>query len=144
MHSRMEEVAKRFQPYLDTHVLASDSYTTAAALAYATRRDVAVFGGGISMAREDDRLTDYSKLGGRSFAFFWPNPVDGTHVRFFKRVERVPFQVEGLTFHMVLAEGFDYERYRREVLSWVNGMFYQRPPGLPQWGCPFTERYFSD
>lgn len=144
MHERMSEVAKQFAPYLDTHILASDSYTSAAALAYATGRDVVVFGGGISMAREDDRLSDYPSFNGKSFAFFWPNPTDGSHVRFFKRHERHPFVIEGVTYELVLADGFDYPRYHREVLTWIQGMFYRKPPYLPQWGCPFTERYFKD
>ena len=122
--------------------LASDSYSSAAVLAYHARRKVPVFGTGSSHARHDDILTDWREYKGRDLLVLRREPPPEAAYRpYFRSIETRRVELRGATFHAVLGRGFDYEAYRAGVLSAVRERYYRIPRWLPQGRCYFFERY---
>lgn len=124
-------------------VLAMESYSSAATLAYAARRPVAVFGEGSFHARQDDIDTDYRALAGRDFLILRKGAAAVDDLApYFVSVTTSRISIEGAPFTLVQGRGFDYDAYHRQVLSRIRARFYRLPAWLPQRGCTFTERYF--
>lgn len=122
--------------------LASDSYSSAAVLAYHARRQVPVFGTGSSHARHDDILTDWRQFQGRDLLILRREPPPESAYRpYFRQVEMRRIEVRGATFHAVLGRGFDFQAYRGGVLAPVRERYYRIPGWLPQGRCYFLERY---
>jgi 4-amino-4-deoxy-L-arabinose transferase-like glycosyltransferase len=125
-------------------VLAADSYSAAALLAWHTGRDVPVFGTGSSHARHDDILTDWRRYDGRDLAVLRREPPpDGNYRPYFRSLEVRPIELRGARFYAVLGRGFDYAAYRSGVLEEVRRRYYRIPGWLPVRGCYFFERYFA-
>lgn len=123
--------------------LASDSYSSAAVLAYHARRKVPVFGTGSSHARHDDILTDWRQYQGRDLLILRREPPPESAYRpYFREVQARRVVLNGATFHAVLGRGFDYQAYRSGVLARVRERYYRIPGWLPQGRCYFFERYF--
>ncbi len=124
-------------------VLAMESYSSAAILAHAVGRPVAVFGDGSFHGRQDDFTTDFRALDGRDFLLLRKETVRAeTYAPFFARVDTAPFSVDGVGFHVVHGQGFRYAVYHDRVLRAVRERYYRLPESLPLRACPFTERYF--
>lgn len=122
--------------------LASDSYSSAAVLAYHARRKVPVFGSGSSHGRHDDILTDWRQYQGRDVLILRRGPPPESAYRpYFKEVQVRRVEIRGATFHAVLGRGFDYPAYRVGVLAPVRERYYRIPGWLPQGRCYFFERY---
>jgi 4-amino-4-deoxy-L-arabinose transferase-like glycosyltransferase len=125
-------------------VLAADSYSSGALLAYHARRPVPVFGFGTSHARHDDIRTDWRALAGKDVVILRREaPPPGEYQTYFREVEvrRLPLGVGA--YHAVIGRGFDYEAYRSRVLTGIRERFYRIPPALPVGRCYFFERYFQ-
>ncbi|HEX5803735.1 MAG TPA: glycosyltransferase family 39 protein [Azospira sp.] len=127
-------------------VLAMESYSSAATLAYAAGRPVAVFGNGSFHGRQDDFDTDFSALDGRDFLLLRKESVRAeSYAPFFAQIELASFEIDGIAFHVVHGRGFRYGVYHDRVLRTVRDRYY-RTQGLPDWlpvrACGFTERYF--
>ena len=105
---------------------------------------IGVFGVASSHARHDDILTDLRALDGGKIAILRKSPpnLDEEYRPYFKQVEVKTFEVSGVTFHLVLGEGFDYPRYRDVILADIKRLYYAVPPALPQTACYFCDRYF--
>ena len=123
---------------------ATGSYSRSAVLSYYTAASWSVFGTGSSHARQDDRLTDWRELDGGTLLY-----VDSDHEvpldelrPYFDTVTVDRFTVDGAVFEYALARGFDYRRYRADVLARVRQRYYRIPDFLPVGGCGFLERYF--
>lgn len=134
------------------HTWMMDGYSNAVTLGVNTYvrdangrpRYIGVFGVASSHARHDDILTDVRALDGGKIAVLRKTPpkLDQEYAPYFRRVEVQTFDVAGATFYLILGEGFDYARYRDEVLSRVKQLYYAIPPALPQTACYFCDRYF--
>lgn len=134
----------RALPDLDVDVRATDSYSRSAVLSYYADRHWSVFGTGSHHARQDDRLTDWRALDGGTMLYTEGSdelPVEELR-RYFDTVEVRGIEAEGGAFAIAVARGFDYARYRAEVLERVRERYYQIPPWLPVGGCGFLERHF--
>lgn len=122
--------------------LASDSYSSAAVLAYHARRKVPVFGSGSSHARHDDILTDWRQYQGRDLLILRREPPPEAAYRpYFREMQTRRVELRGATFHAVLGRGFDFEAYRGGVLVPVRERYYRIPGWLPKGRCYFFERY---
>ena len=142
-HARTATLLEALAPELRRYVLAADSYAAAAVLAYHTRRDVPVIGMGSSHARHDDILTDWRRHAGRDILVLRrtrPDPAE--YRRYFRHVEVDTLRLGGASFYLVRGDGFDFEAYRREVLTPVRERYYRIPQFLPVGRCYFFERYF--
>lgn len=128
----------------DDYVLASDSYTRAALLAYHSRREVPVVGFGSHHGRQDDLLTDFRDFDGRNLMFFSNRPGRLELAReWFDSFEVHPFEMYGVEFQLFLGRGFRYEDYRRTVLGEIAARYYTAPRWLTRFSPPadFVERY---
>jgi hypothetical protein len=137
------ELIEALAPQLDRYALASDSYVTAAVLAYHSRRDVPVFGTGSSHARHDDILTDWRSYAGKDLLILRrERPPEEDYRRFFRDFDIVPVELAGATFYAVRGRGFQFEAYRADILTQVRDRYYRIPRILPVGRCYFFERYF--
>jgi len=122
--------------------LAAPGYSFASLLAYRRGGPVAVFGPGSHYARQDDLWTDYRRLAGGDLLLVDKRPIAREGFEpFFGEVERRRFVLHDATFYVAIGRGFDFERYRAEVLVPVGERYYRAPSWLPVLGCPFCQRY---
>lgn len=138
-------------PYSD-YTWMMDGYSNAVTLGvntYARNPDgkphyIGVFGIASGHARHDDILTDVRTLDGGKIAILRKTApdLDAEYRPYFKHIELQTFEVYGVTYYLILGEGFDYPRYRDEVLAKVKQLYYAIPPALPQTACYFCDRYF--
>lgn len=124
-------------------VLATDSYASAALLAYHARRPVPVFGRGTSHARQSDIETDWRSLAGKDILLLRRDaPRAQEYQPYFREIEMKKIALGGGAYHALIGRGFDYEAYRRGVLAAVRERYYRIPAWLPAGRCYFFERYF--
>ena len=124
-------------------VLATDSYASAALLAYHARRPVPVFGRGTSHARQSDIETDWRNLAGKDMLLLRREaPPAQEYQPYFREIEIKKIPLGGGAYHALIGRGFDYEAYRRGVLADVRERYYRIPAWLPAGRCYFFERYF--
>ena len=125
---------------------ATPSYSRSAVLSYYTGRYWSVFGTGSEHARQDDRLTDWRRRDGGTMLYTaGRGEVPRAELeRYFERVEVGRIEAGGATFAFAVARGFDYGRYRDEVIARIRERYYDIPAFLPVGGCGFLERYFPD
>ena len=141
---KADEVLAPLAPYRDDFTFASDSYSNAVTFGFNAKRYFAVFGRASTHARHDDIRTDFRRLAGRNILILRKSPPPPSDYEpFFDAVEYRRFMVRGATFHIVLGRGFQYERYRDQVLTAIRDEFYRIPAFLPQRACYFCERYFG-
>lgn len=122
-------------------VLASNAYSAAALFGYAAGTHVPVIGMGGVHARQDDLITDYARLDGRTIRIITTRaPSLGDYQPYFDGVRLLTFEQDGVPFYAVEGVNFRHEVYRRIVTAEVNRRYYNFPDWLPVWGCPFCER----
>ena len=144
-HLKTAELLQRLEPYAGNYEFSADGYSPAVTASYAAGKYFFVFGTASSHARHDDILTDFRTLAGKNILVLRkspPNPADYTP--YFSKVELRQFELYGVTFHLVLGQGFDYPRYRDGVLRPLRERYYRMPSYLPLGHCYFCERYFPD
>lgn len=127
-----------------TVVLATEGYTSASVLSYQIKQPVIVIGVGSKYARQDDFWTDYRTLAGKDVLVLLKRSSEAATVaQWFARSERISVQYRGQRFEFLVGEGFNYPRYREQVLRVIQAQFYTQPSWLPACQCAFTARYFS-
>jgi 4-amino-4-deoxy-L-arabinose transferase-like glycosyltransferase len=140
---RTQELLGKVVPEFPRHVIAADSYASAALLAYYARDAVPVFGVGTSHARQDDITTDWRAYAGRDFVILRREaPTLAEYQPYFRHVEARKVPLGEGTYHAVIGREFRYETYRSRVLAEVKDRFYRIPRWLPVRRCYFFERYF--
>lgn len=139
-----EEVLASLDEYRGEYRLSTPSYSKSALLEYHAREPVIVLGPGSFHGRQDDLRTDFRELAGREILVLTPKH-DQAHeaVRWFEAPQIREVEVRGARFYAVLGRGFDYARYREEVLATVANRYYRMPSWLERWstGNFFRERY---
>jgi 4-amino-4-deoxy-L-arabinose transferase-like glycosyltransferase len=142
---RADELLAQLQPFAADYLYAMEGYSPAATLGYHARRPFAVFGEGSFHARQDDFITDWRAQNGKNVLILRKSePMREEYSAFFAGLELRQFTVQGVRFHLVLGQGFNYAAYHDKVLTRVGQRFYNIPAWLPQRGCDFCDRYFSD
>lgn len=140
---RIAELLGAIAPDLPGKVLATDSYASAALLAYHARRPVPVFGLGTSHARQDDIASDWRGFAGKDFVILRREPpLPQDYQPYFAGIEIKKVALGAGTYHAVLGRDFNYAAYRAGVLSQVRDRYYRIPAPLPVGRCYFFERYF--
>lgn len=125
-------------------VLATNNYTLSATLAYRARQRVIVFGSGSHHGRQDDLLTDFRALDGRSIVILGFDRQWVAHqATYFDTMSQHEVKVEGATYHIGLGRGFHYAAYRDTVLRSVKAGYYRIPAWLPAGRCYMDARYFG-
>lgn len=144
-HVKTADLLQRLEPYAGSYEFAADGFSPAVTASYASGKYFFVFGTASSHGRHDDILTDFRTLAGKNILVLRknpPNPADYTP--YFTKVELRQFELHGASFYLVLGQGFDYRRYREQVLRPLRERYYRMPPYLPLAHCYFCERYFPD
>jgi len=144
-HVKTAELLQRLEPYAGKYEFSADGFSPAVTASYASGKYFFVFGTASSHGRHDDILTDFSTLAGKNILVLRknpPNPAD--YAPYFAKVEFREFELHGASFYLVLGEGFDYPRYREQVLRPLRDRYYRIPSYLPLGHCYFCERYFPD
>ena len=140
-----KEVLAHVAPFEKNYLLAMESYSAAAFMAYQSGRPVAVFGNGSTFARQDDVETDWRAQNERDILILRTRPPEGDdYLPYFRNVEFREFVVGDSHFYLVIGQGFNYAVYHGKVLTYIRDRFYRVPAWLPQRGCAFCERYFPD
>lgn len=138
-------IAARLEPYASEYVFASDGYADAVTLGYNARRYFLVFGEASSHARHDDILTDFRTLNGRNILILRKSaPTPGEYEPYFRELRMDSFTLRGVTFYQVMGRGFDYSRYRDQVLATVRDKYYRIPAWLPGNANDFCDRYWPE
>jgi len=144
-HVKTAELLQRLEPYAGTYEFAADGFSPAVTASYASGRYFFVFGTASSHGRHDDILTDFRTLAGKNILVLRKNlPNLADYTPYFAKVEVRQFELHGATFYMVLGQGFDFARYREQVLRPLRERYYRMPSYLPLGHCYFCERYFPD
>ena len=139
------EIASRLEPYRNDYVFASNGYADAVAMGYYAERYFLVFGEASSHARHDDILTDFRSLDGKNILILRKSaPGEGEYASYFREAKVETFTLHGVTFYLTLGQGFNYARYRDQVLTTVRDKYYRIPGHLPQTACYFHDRYWPD
>ncbi len=142
---KSRELLEALQPYAAEFEFAADGYSPAVTLSYNARRYFFVFGEGSSHARHDDILTDVRTLEGRNILVLRKSAPDPSQYQpYFRSVEQRDLVIRGARYYLVLGHGFDFARYREQVLEKVRSRYYAVPSWLPMGGCYFCERYFPE
>lgn len=140
-----KHIAERLKPYEADYAFASNGYADAVTLGYDARRYFFVFGPGSSHARHDDILTDLRALDGKNVLILRKSePGADEYAPYFKEVRIETFVLHGVTFYEIFGRGFDYPRYRDQVLATVRDRYYRIPGKLPQTACYFHDRYWPE
>ena len=144
-HVKIAELLQRLEPYAGKYEFAADGFSPAETASYASGKYFFVFGTASSHGRQDDIQTDFRTLAGKNILVLRKNPpTPSDYTPYFAKVEFRRFDLYGATYHLVLGQGFDYPRYRREVLRPLRDRYYRIPSYLPMGHCFFCERYFPD
>ena len=142
--SRPDAVLAELAPYREKFILTTPSYAKSALLGFHDRSNVPVLGLGSFHARQDDLITDLRTFDGRDVMFVSNREHDLDEARpWFRRTETKPLIACGVTFWVLLGEGFDYGVYREQVLQTIADRYYRMPPWLQRIAAPsyFCERY---
>jgi 4-amino-4-deoxy-L-arabinose transferase-like glycosyltransferase len=140
---RIAELMAAVTPDLAGKVLATDSYASAALLAYHARRPVPVFGRGTSHARQSDIDTDWRAHDGKDLVILRREPpLAQDYQPYFRAIEVKRVPLANGSYHAVLGSGFNYRAYRAGVLADIRDRYYRIPARLPAGRCYFVERYF--
>jgi len=142
-YSKPGLVAHALKDY-NSDFFATDSYSASATLSYNTSHYWSVFGTGSRYGREDDRITDWRNLSGKNMLFFRRKEIQRDRIDpFFESTEYSVIEIKGANFYIVLARNFNYEAYRKKVLSSIHDKYYNIPDMLPLGKCDFLQRYFT-
>jgi 4-amino-4-deoxy-L-arabinose transferase-like glycosyltransferase len=122
---------------------ASEGYPSASLFSYKGDRHYAVFGASSQHGRQDDQWTDFRQWDGKNALVFLKGAksLGKAYERYFDSSRVETFELGGITFHVLLGDGFRYARYRDDILAGVNAGYYRLPGWLRIGRCDFKERY---
>ncbi|MCW9025380.1 MAG: glycosyltransferase family 39 protein [Gammaproteobacteria bacterium] len=135
------EILEKLQAYESDYILATDSYTESALLAYASGKHVIVIGKGSHHARQDDIITDLRELEGKNIVLVSYSPKLDSYRDFFEKAEIKPLPIAETEFYYLLGQGFKFKAYREQILEETLSRFYTIPDFLPVGQCYMHERY---
>ncbi len=129
-------LSRVLESYRGEFELASDGYTEAALLESYMPGRVHVFGEGVVFGREDDFLTDWRTLERKNILIFTRHGREKHEFEpYFESVERIPVELDGHIYHVLLGRHLNFPAYRDRILARIARTYY------PQ-GCSIIGRYF--
>jgi hypothetical protein len=127
----------------DGRRLATEDYPSSSLFSYKSGKHFAIIGPGSRHGRQDDQWTDFRDWDGKNaLILLRPSKSPGkSYEKYFESYRLESISVDGITFYVLLGNGFRYSLYRDEILADVNADFYQIPRWLAVGHCDFKERY---
>ena len=141
---RPEAVAAALRPYLGSAVITTPSYSKSSLLAHFLGAAVPVIGHGSFHGRQDDFVTDFRLLDGRDIVIFTDNDFSAVSRLWFRQLDVLEHEIEGVRFQLLVGHGFNYQAYREHTLRPIAAEYYAMPEWLQRfsWGRgAFLERY---
>ena len=128
----------------DGFELAVTGYTPSAIFEHVCgRKLVTLFATGV-YGRQCDTRDDILPLQGKNVALYIDSGVAERYGSFFESFQVVDKPYKGTQLTLLLGKGFDFEKYRNDVLRVIAKSYYSPPTWLPKGRCDFVERYFPD
>jgi hypothetical protein len=156
---RAGEVFAALREYEGKYHFATDGYSASVTLSYNAQRQgfVAspgasgpragyffVFGKADSHARHDDVLTDLGALDRQDILILTKTEREAKRfLAYFESASLRELNVRGAGYFLVVGRGFNFAKYRAEVVEESLRLYYRIPAYLPQGGCYFCERYLA-
>jgi len=124
--------------------LFTNYYAYSGILGYTCHRDIQVLFGDSRYGRQFDVWFDVRKLDGKEVAMLdVDRPLTDKYKEYFESYRTEQFKVYGAPFNVFIGKGFNYSKYRKNVLKSIRDRYYSPPSWLPEGGCTYTERYFG-
>lgn len=143
-----DEISDAIAPYGAEYTFATPGYTTAALMAYHSRRHFVVFNDDDRNGRNDDKVTDFRRLDGKNLLILSTLRVKPKEVldydRYFDSFSIDTIEIRGADFTVVFGKGFRYAVYREHYLKKILRDCYDIPGFLPVGDCFFYRRYFPE
>jgi len=121
----------------------TNGYYTSGAMTYFSGRHFGVFLDYSKHGREDDKLTDYKTLDGKTILILATVPIDQDYTPYFRSIRQETVTLHECTFYVVIGKGFRYAVYRDRFLRKIDRDWYTCPDWLPRGKCYFKQMYFG-
>jgi len=129
MSMENKEFVKQLKPYEKDFVFATGSYADSAVLEFYLQRPVIVIGMGSKHARHHDVMSDFREYDGKNILIVRKRAPD-VYNKFFNNVIIEEYVIKDAVFYFVKGYGFQYEKYKEEVLAGIKEQYYNIPPYL--------------
>lgn len=138
-----KKVARLFDDYSEDMTFLTSSYSRAAVLSYYSQHYFSVWGDGSHYGRQDDLITDFSKLDDTDMVFFpRRGNIDQDDMSpFFNSLKVKEIEIDGIALKVAEGKSFKYSVYRDKVLSKIRDDYYNFPSWLPLKQCKFISQY---
>ena len=125
-------------------VLYTTGYTTAAVIGYHCDKEFHTLFDLSKYGREDDKHFDVRDIIGEEITLFTIDQSDVNKFNnYFQNVHEDIQKIGSEQFYLYRLSGFNYERYKTDILTRQNELYYNIPDWLPCGECYFKERYFE-
>jgi 4-amino-4-deoxy-L-arabinose transferase-like glycosyltransferase len=140
---KINEIMAKFESLGEGRRLATEGYPSSSLFTYKSGKHFAIFGTGSRHGRQDDQWTDFRDWDGKdALILLRPTQSPGrSYEKYFENSRVETFDLDGITFYVLLGDGFRYARYRDDILARVNADYYRIPAWLKIGRCDFKERY---
>jgi hypothetical protein len=140
---KVDEIITRLESLGENRRLATEDYPSSSLFSYKSGKYFAIIGRGSRHGRQDDQWTDFREWDGKNvMVLLRPAKSPGkAYEKYFESSRLESFDMDGITFYVLLGDGFRYSLYRDDVLASVNADFYRIPTWLKIGNCDFKERY---
>ncbi|HHJ34759.1 MAG TPA: glycosyltransferase family 39 protein [Gammaproteobacteria bacterium] len=93
--------------------------------------------------REDDKKMSFSQYDQKSLYIFTSSEKKVAAIRpYFNAVHISPVSLrENVSYYLIEAEGFNFEKYKTDILSNISKNYYTPPSWLPASECEFNNKY---
>ena len=121
-------------------------YSSQSGLSYYCKNDnIHVFMSTSKFGREDDKKTNFKTMDGQTLNILIVSKKSLDKAKaYFKTTQVQELKIsEDVTYYWLEGQGFDYQKYREQVLKPVNEAYYTAPDWFPVLsnGCGFKEKY---
>ena len=128
----------------DENILYTTGYTTSAVIGYHCDKEFHILLDLSKYGRQDDKYFDVRTIQNKEITLFTIKKSEMKQLnKYFSTVFEEVKKIGESEFYLYRLSGFDYERYKTDILTKQNELYYNIPDWLPCGECYFKERYFE-
>jgi hypothetical protein len=94
--------------------------------------------------RQSDFKMDFSKFDGKNIAIYTDIHDGSSYMKYFKNARKMATPLVRGNVKILLGEGFNFELYRKDILTNILDRYYRIPHDLPYGKCYFHDKYFPE